>query len=361
MRIQQSSRASRRGNLVLFAVAGLACAQAPQPAQPGVVPAGSGNPYARASQLPARILRFSADSQSIKPGQTVTLTWAAENPADTTLEPGFGPVTPRGAKQVTPAATTTYVLTVRGPNNQVLTRELKIVVAGTKEAAPAAAGAQREVPRMPDGKPNLSGVYNSIFPGSFFPGGPAMNIAGKPGEAETKPVLKAGAEKFKVVRGPEDSGLSSDCMPLGVPQELYVPYQWQIVQGTDKVVILYEYPQVFRVIPTRGGPHPADLDPTWMGDAIGHWEGDTLVVDTAGFNDKTEVPGGFRHTEALHVVERFRRPRFDILEYQATVEDPNVFEKPWVISRTFPLRTDLEKVQEFVCENNRDYKPFFKK
>ena len=188
-----------------------------------------------------------------------------------------------------------------------------------------------------------------------------MNIAGKPGEAETKPVLKAGAEKFKVVRGPEDSGLSSDCMPLGVPQELYVPYQWQIVQGTDRVVILYEYPHVFRVIPTKGGPHQADLDPTWMGDAIGHWEGDTLVVDTVAFNDKTEVPGGFKHTEALHVVERFRRSKFETLEYQATVEDPKVFEKPWIISRTFPLRPEMEKVDEFVCENNRDYRPFFKK
>jgi hypothetical protein len=118
---------------------------------------------------------------------------------------------------------------------------------------------------------------------------------------------------------------------------------------------------VFRVISTKGGTHPADPDPTWMGDAIGHWEGDTLVVDTVGFNDKTEVPGGYRHTESLHVVERFRRSKFETLEYQATVEDPNVFEKPWIISRTFPLRQDMEKVDEFVCENNRDYRPFFKK
>jgi hypothetical protein len=98
-----------------------------------------------------------------------------------------------------------------------------------------------------------------------------------------------------------------------------------------------------------------------MGDSIGHWEGDTLVVDVTGFNDKTELPGGYRHTEALHVAERFRRASADTLQYQATVEDPNVFEKPWVVSRTFPLRRDLERVDEFVCENNRDYKQFFKK
>jgi len=352
-----------------FCIVGLAStlccftsAQAPPaPQQSGVVSAGQGNPYARAAQLPARILKFTADSMSIQPGQSVTLTWATENPSGSTLEPGLGPVVARGSKAVTPAATTTYTLTVHGPNNQTVTRDLKITVAGTKEVVASAGPATKEIPRMPDGKPNLSGVYNAIFPGTFFPGGPAMNIAGKPGEAETKPVLKAGAEKFKVVRGPEDSGLSSDCMPLGVPQELYVPYQWQIVQGTDRVVILYEYPHVFRVIPTKGGPHQADLDPTWMGDAIGHWEGDTLVVDTVAFNDKTEVPGGFKHTEALHVVERFRRSKFETLEYQATVEDPKVFEKPWIISRTFPLRPEMEKVDEFVCENNRDYRPFFKK
>lgn len=352
-----------------FCIGGLAStlccftsAQAPPaPQQSGVVSAGPGNPYARAAQLPARILKFTADSMSIQPGQSVTLTWATENPSGSTIEPGLGTVLARGSKVMTPAATTTYTLSVRGPNNQTVTRDLKITVAGTKEVVASIGPATKEIPRMPDGKPNLSGVYNAIFPGTFFPGGPAMNIAGKPGEAETKPVLKAGADKFKVVRGPEDSGLSSDCMPLGVPQELYVPYQWQIVQGTDRVVILYEYPHVFRVIPTKGGPHQADLDPTWMGDAIGHWEGDTLVVDTVGFNDKTEVPGGFRHTEALHVIERFRRSKFETLEYQATVEDPNVFEKPWIISRTFPLRPEMEKVDEFVCENNRDYRPFFKK
>jgi hypothetical protein len=245
---------TRTGPLVIaFTLASLASGQAPPAPQSGVVSAGPGNSYARAAQLPARILRFAADSASLQPGQSATLTWAMENPSAATIEPGLGPVTARGSKVVTPAATTTYTLTVRGPNNQTITKEIKIVVAGTAELTASAGPGQREIPRMPDGKPNLSGVYNSIFPGTFFPGGPAMNIAGRPGEAETKPVLKAGAEKFKVVRGPEDSGLSSDCMPLGVPQSLYVPYQWQIVQGLDRVVILYEYPQVFRVIPTKGG------------------------------------------------------------------------------------------------------------
>ncbi len=352
-----------RGTALALMVAASLPAQAPseQPKQ-GVVPAGAGNPYARAAQLPARIISFTAQPETIKAGQSVLLKWDTENPVSISIEPEIGVVRARGSRQVSPKATTTYTLTVHGPKDQVVTKDVTVTVPGTTpvNAKSAVETSKKEIPHMPDGKPNLSGVYNSAFPGTFFPGGPAMNIAGVPGPAETKPVLKAGAEKYKVVRGPNDPGATSDCKPTGLPQAYYMPYQWQLVQGLDQVVILYEYPHLFRVIPTHGGPHQADLDPTWMGDSIGHWEGDTLVVDVTGFNDKTELPGGFRHTEALHVVERFRRIAYDKLGYQATIEDPNVFEKPWVVDRVFPLRQDLEKIDEFVCENNEDYSKYFK-
>jgi hypothetical protein len=316
------------------------------------------NFYSGTPQLRARITRFSAQPATSKGGQPVRLEWAVENPVGVTIEPGIGAVRARGSKEVNPRQTTTYVLSVLGPGDQMVTREVTVTIPGTTPLKPVASE-KREIPRMPDGKPNLSGVYNMIFPGSFFPGGARMNISNTPGPLETTPVLKAGAERFKVVRGPEDAGASADCHPPGVPQAMFSPYQWQIVQGLDQVVVLYEYPGAFRVIPTRGGPHQTDLDPTWYGDAIGHWEADTLVVDTIGFNDRTELPGGYLHTEALHVVERFRRVTFDHLDYQATIEDPKVFEKPWTVHRTLPLRTDLERVDEFICENNRDYKSLF--
>jgi len=317
---------------------------------------GPSGAYQQAARLPARILDFKATPASIKPGQAATLVWATENPNSVTIDPDLGSVIARGSKQVKPSATTTYTLTVRGPNGEV-TRSLKITVAGTVEraAAPAPdAAAPKPTPRMADGKPDLSGVYNSS----------SFNFAGAQVRGQNAPIaatLKPGAEKFKVVRGPDDPGQFSDCMPTGVPGAYFVPYQWEIVQGRDRVVIMYEYPHRFRVIPTDGTPHPADPDPTWMGDSVGHWEGDTLVVDTIGFNDKTELPGGYKHTEALHVVERFHRTDFNNLDYEATVEDPNVFEKPWTISRGFPLRPDLAKVDEFVCENNHDYSKFFEK
>jgi hypothetical protein len=336
----------------LAALAATAISAIPAIAQQGAVSAGTGNPYQRARLLPARIMDFKAEPASIQPGQSVTLTWSAENPTGTTIDPDLGRVTPRGVRQLTPSQTTTYTLTVHGPDNQVLTKSVTVTVAGTTPLTSNGAEAgKKEVPRLPDGKPDLSGVYDISFGG----GG-----RGGRGPAPEGPALKPGAEKFKVVRPAEDTGQYSDCMPLAGPQAFAVPYQFQLVQSAHSLAILNGYPGTFRIIPTGGGPHPADPDPTWMGDSIGHWEGDTLVVDSVGFNDKTEI-SGYKHTEALHIIERFRRPDYNTLQYEATLEDPNVFVEPWTVTRAFALRPDLAKVDEFVCEHNPDYTKYFEK
>ncbi|MEO8096375.1 MAG: hypothetical protein ABI811_01645 [Acidobacteriota bacterium] len=325
------------------------CAQAP-PA------AAKPKPVARV-QPPARIMDFKASSTNLQPGQSTTLVWSTENPTTTVIS-GLGEVTAIGNRSVTPKATTTYTLTVRGPNGEE-SRSLTINVAGTTAiAAVTATEAPKATPRTAEGKPDFTGIYNSS---SFV-------FAGRQVRGQNSPFtgkLKPGAESFKVARGPNDAGQYSTCMPTGLPGAYFVPYQWQIVQGKDSVVIMYEYPHLFRVIPIAGpnnvAEHPVDPDPSWMGNSIGRWDGDTLVVDVVGFNDKTELPGGFRHTEALHVVERFTRTDFENLDYVATIEDPNVFAEPWKIERGFPLRADLQTLSEFVCENNRDYTPFFEK
>lgn len=335
-------------------LAGAAMAQTQPATAPGAVPAGQGNPYQRARQLPARIMGFKAEPESIQSGQAVTLTWSTENPTGATIDPELGRVTPRGIRQLTPARTTTYTLTVHGPDNQVLTKSVTVNVAGTAPAESAGpGGGPKEVPRAANGKPDLSGVYD-------FSGGPPGGGRGGRGPAPDGPVLKPGAEKFKVVRPENDTGQYSDCMPLAGPQAFAVPYQFELVQGAHSVAILYGYPGTFRIITTDGGPHPVNPDPTWMGDAIGHWEGDTLEVDSVGFNDKTEI-NGYKHTDKLHMIERFRRPDYNTLEYEATLEDPNVFVKPWTVKRDFALRPDLAKVDEFVCEHNPDYTKYFEK
>ncbi len=321
----RKARAAVLAGALLSSVAG----QAPRAEGPSTA-------IQRRAAPPARINNFTVQPGSIQPGQSVMLVWAVENPQATTIDQGVGVVTPRGSRRVSPAATTTYTLTTRGPNGTV-TKAVTVTVAGT---APVGTNqletAKQEVPRTPEGKPDLSGVYG-------FAG--ARNTPA--------PALKPGAEKFKVVHGPNFVGLTADCMPLGVPGSFGVPYPFQIAQTPNLLMIFYEYPNTFRIIPTDGRPHPVDPDPTWMGNSVGHWEEDTLVIDTIGFNEKTEV-NGYRHTDAMHVVERIRRIEVGSLQYDVIIEDPNVFAAPWVMpTRSFPLRPELEKIDEFVCEQPR--------
>jgi hypothetical protein len=229
-----------------------------------------------------------------------------------------------------------------------------VTVAGTKPvaAAPAAnsATAKKDIPRTAEGKPDFSGVY------AFGGGGGGRGGRGNAGG----PQLKPGAEKYRVNRAanPQDTGRTADCMPLSPPDAFGVPYQFQIVQNKNTLVLLHEYPGTFRIIPLDGEPHQPDPDPAWLGDSVGRWEGDTLVIDTIGYNDKTEV-SGYRHTDALHTVERLTRIE-DGFEYEVTIEDPNVFAAPWKETRTYRLNVpSMKRIMEFVCENNRDYRPLF--
>jgi hypothetical protein len=272
-----------------------------------------------------------------------------ENPGGVVIEPGIGAVTLRGSRQVVPTATTTYTLSTKGGP----ARSIVVTVEGAAPAAPAAATAMPKpgTARMPDGKPDFTGVYGN---------------AGLPAGA-TPPPLKAGAEKFRIVRGADDIRgrttltTGNDCKPLGIPQTYITPYPFQIVHTPTLIVMIYEYPNAVRFVPMDGRPQAVDPDPSWMGTSVGRWDGDTLVIDAIGFNDKTEVHG-FMHTDALHVVERFRRLENGSLQYDVTVEDPNVWQTPWVIPpRTFALRPELEFVSEFVCESTVDYDRLFKK
>jgi hypothetical protein len=328
----------------LFVVVAVA-AQAPQGAaqQPaaGAPPAGRGR-----GGPPARIVQFEARPASIKPGESAVLVWLVENPTAPTIEPGIGRITPRGTQRVTPAATTTYTLSTGG-----LTRSVTVTVAGTKPGAASAAASsdtRAGIPLTPDGKPDFSGVYGF--------GGGGRGRGGAP--AAAGPQLKPGAEKYRVQRGPQDTGRTSDCMPLPPPDAFGVPYEFQIVQNRNHLVILHEYPGTFRIVPLDGEPHQVDPDPAWLGDSVGRWEGDTLVIDTIGFNEKTEI-AGYRHSEALHTVERLRRVEGGV-DYEITIEDPNVFVAPFTQTRQFRLTAaPMKRIMEFICENNRDYRPLF--
>jgi hypothetical protein len=302
----------------------------------------------------AKILSFTASAASIQAGQSVTLQWQVINADRIELDQGIGIVATRDSRAVTPTATTTYSLLAKGGNGTGSdTRTVTVTVTGSAVAnAPEGETAGRPsvseatmhgpAPRMPDGKPDLNGLYIA----------PYHSI-----KAIDEIKLKPGAEKYKV--GPEYTfSLGEVCLPRGVPDTIGEPYPIQIVQTPKQVVILYEAGDYFRVIPMDGRDHPKDLDPTWMGNSVGHWEGDTLVVDVIGVNDKVGV-GEYRHTTAYHLIERFQRTSYDTLKYSATIEDPNVFAAPWTEAGTFTLHPEWD-IQEYICEeNNHDYKKLF--
>ena len=194
----------------------------------------------------------------------------------------------------------------------------------------------------PGPAPDISGVWLvEKFEPRLFPDGGA-------------PFTPWAETKFKATN-PQTNDPNLACLPMGLPRFMIaVPYPMEILQMPSRVVIIHEGPQVMRQI-YMNRQHPKDLDPTYAGDSIGKWEGDTLVVDTIGFNDKTWLDGGgLPHSEALHVVERIRRVDHDTLVDDITVEDPMAYTKPLTNRQVYKLKPGWE-IQEYVCEENNKY------
>jgi len=145
------------------------------------------------------------------------------------------------------------------------------------------------------------------------------------------------------------------CIPPGVPRTMLQPFPWEVVQAPDRIVIIYEYQAIPRQIFMDGRGHPGDLEPTYMGHSIGKFEGDTLIIDTVGLNDKTWLdPMGLPHSDVMHVIERLRRVDHDTLVDDVTIDDPKAYTKSWTAQVTFKLHPDWQ-IQEYVCaENNRN-------
>jgi hypothetical protein len=148
---------------------------------------------------------------------------------------------------------------------------------------------------------------------------------------------------------------TSRCLPMGLPGVSLIAYPFKIVQTLATIVMLYEVDGTFRQVHTDGRRLPVDPQPAWLGYSVGKWEGDTLVVNTAGFNDKTWLDAiGHPHSEEMRLQERFRRLDFGHLEVQMTIDDPGTFTKPFTITFTELLIPDTD-ILEFVCsENEKD-------
>ena len=232
----------------------------------------------------------------------------------------------------------------------------------------AQTSAQTEKSKADAGAPavDLSGVWEGNVPSdsswavyAFSPDVPAMTPWGMKKYLATKPSYGPRAVDPSTDYVNPTTGKDVGCLPPGVPRIYIQPFIFEIVQIRGRVIQLFEFDQRMRQIYTDGRQHPKDPDPTWMGDSIGWYEGDTLVIDSVGFNDKTWIDrAGLPHSDQLHVIERLRRPQPETLELNLTIEDPKTYTKAWSGYRKFKLRPTWS-LKEFICADNADYNEEF--
>ena len=244
-------------------------------------------------------------------------------------------------------------------------------------------------PRAPDGKPNLSAkvprafgkpdlsgvwqtepappeettrLFGDIFRPYAVPGDDPSTFSKyfwniladyKPTDA---PIRPEAAELFQKNVGAGGITPVSSCLPLSIPGADLLTYApFKIIQTHGLIVIFYEVDNTHRQIYTDGRKLPADPQPAWMGYSVGHWEGDTLVVDTAGFNDKGRLDGfGHPRSEALRVQERFHRRDFGHMDLQVTVDDAKMYLRPITVKVTELLVPDSDVLENFCNENEKD-------
>ena len=215
-----------------------------------------------------------------------------------------------------------------------------VSAAGQPEYRPPAG----PTPRTASGKVDFSGVWQKAYvPDMTQDGKDQKGTAVLPftpwGEAEWKQYDAA------------DGDYAGSCLPFGMTRSVNTPEPMQIMQSDTYWAFLFEQNSWFNVVPIDGRPHGKGI-PTWFGESVGHWEGDTLVIDTVNFNGKTRLDTvGHPHSDQLHLVQRFSRPDLGHMSYEVIVDDPKTFTKSWNNTRTFTLRADWE-MMEYSCEEN---------
>ena len=206
------------------------------------------------------------------------------------------------------------------------------------------------VPRNPDGKPDLTGPWSSKD--NTFLRDIATGL--KADDVPFQPWAKALFEQRKDGSHSREDP-DANCLPQGVPKANAVAYPWKMLQTPGSIVIVYEAFNLWRQIFLDGREPSPDANPTWQGYSTGRWDGDTLVVDTKGFNGKAWLDQlGRPTTDALHVTERFLRKDFGHMEIRITIDDPKAYTRPWTVTEEVNVVLDTD-LMEFICnDNNRD-------
>ena len=191
----------------------------------------------------------------------------------------------------------------------------------------------------PAAPPDFNGVWSAPFTPDI-----SKTLGHQP------PFTSYGAERF--AKEDEIDDPLTKCLPIGPARGIQAGIMpFQIVQNPGVFTILFENQHTFRIIHTDGRSHPKDLDPTWFGDSIGRWDGNTLVVDTVGIDDRTWLDtAGHEHSDQLHLVERFQKVDNNNIKWTVTFEDPKFFTEPWSI--TLPIARQNTEIMSYSCEEN---------
>jgi hypothetical protein len=202
------------------------------------------------------------------------------------------------------------------------------------------------VTRLPNGKPDLNGVWDHPYvPDMSASRNPAIQKGAGP-----LPYTGPGLENIKSYDPEKNGDYTGMCMPFGLMRSINSPYPIQIMQNDKYIAFLFEQSTWFHVVPFKDR-HSEDPNPSWFGESIARWDGDTLIVDTVGFNGYTRLDTrGNPHSRQLHLVQTFRPTDAGHLQYTVTVEDPVYYSKPWTNERTFTLTND--NLIEYSCEEN---------
>jgi hypothetical protein len=221
-------------------------------------------------------------------------------------------------------------------------------------------------PRLPDnkeaygvnaGKPDFGGLAKGMWNVPYI-----VNMATQGNNPDgSRPVVPpCKPEAVKIFQYRQATEMKDDpegfCLPPGVPRMMYTPYPAEVFQMPDRIVFIYEgAAHVWRIIWMDGRQLPKDPNPTFLGEAVGHWEGDTLVVNSFGFNTETWLDAaGHPHGEQMKVTEKYTRPDMNTLRLEATIDDPEFYNAPWTVVTTARWQANQE-LMEYICqENNRD-------
>lgn len=218
--------------------------------------------------------------------------------------------------------------------------------AGTPRTQDGQPNLSAPAPRTRDGKPDLSGIWRAST-GKYL-----ENLAADGVEVPFQPWAATVYKQRQEVNG---MGRPSErCISHGLPDFEALAIPFKVIQTDGFIAVLFEAFNHYRQIFTDGRPFPEQREPTWLGYSVGKWEGDTLVVETIGFNDETWLDdGGHPHTDALHLTERIRRKDFGHMEIRVTVDDPKAYTKPWGATIPYDLLPDTELI-EAICAHEKD-------